>query len=90
MNNLDNYLEQDTGKAAKELRCLYDLKKKQEESIAQGDFSKAKLLGVDILNSLNELEFLRERKKNHDNLRKVAIDLENHGLMVAVVRHGYE
>ncbi|WP_406944517.1 hypothetical protein ACJA3J_15190 [Halobacillus sp. SY10] len=79
MNNLDNYLEQDAGTAAKEIRCLYNLKKKQEESIAQGDFSKAKLIGVDILNSLNELEFLRERKMNHDSLKKVAIDLENQG-----------
>lgn len=90
MNNLDNYLEQDAGKADKEIRCLFDLKQKQEDSIAQGDFSQAKLLAVDILNSLNELEFLRERKMNHDSLKKVAIDLENQGLMVAVVRHGYE
>lgn len=90
MNNLDNYLERDAGKAAKEIRCLYDLKKKQDESIVQGNFMQAKLLGADILNSLNELEFLRERKINQDNLRKVAVDMQNQGITVAIVNHVHE
>ncbi|MGP4061474.1 hypothetical protein [Halobacillus sp. H74] len=90
MNNLDNYLERDAGKAAKEISCLYDLKKKQEEAIVQNDFTQAKLLGADILNSLNELEFLRERKINQDNLRRVAVEMENNGITVAIVKHSYE
>lgn len=90
MNNLNNYLPKDAGKAATQLRCLYDLKRMQDEAIAQGYFQKAKLLGADILNSLNELEFLKERKMNQDRLRHVAIQMQSQGITAAIVRGSYE
>lgn len=90
MNDLNNYLAEDVVKAAKELDCLHDLRQKQGEAIAQGNFMQAKLLGADVLNSLNELEFMRERKINRDNLRRVAIEMVDQGILVAMVKHRYE
>ncbi|WP_079480595.1 hypothetical protein [Halobacillus salinus] len=86
MSQSNLYLVQDEEKATAELRCVYNLQKKIETEIAQGDFSEAKLLAVDILNSLNELEFLRSRKMNQDELSRVVIQLEKQGIVSAMVK----
>lgn len=86
MTNQSLYLAQDAEKAATELRCVYNLQKKLEMEIAQGDFAQAKLLSVDILNSLNELEFLRARKSNQDKLNQVMVQMKKTGIVSAMVK----
>ncbi|QAS52836.1 hypothetical protein [Halobacillus litoralis] len=90
MNNLDNYLPKDAGRAANELRCLYDLRKRQDEAIAQGNFDQALFIGNNITYSLEQLGFLRERKLNQEKLKKVVIELEDQGILVAIVKKAHE
>lgn len=49
--------------AEREMACLKDLDKQYQEALRKMDFSKAKLIEVDKLRSLNELEKLSKPKR---------------------------
>ncbi|WP_406945725.1 YqaH family protein [Halobacillus sp. SY10] len=87
MNNLNNYLPKDVERAAQLTKKFWSQMKELEEQFTQGNIDKAKYSATQIIHVAKDLEFLRERKTNHDRLRKVAVDMENQGITVAIVRH---
>ncbi|SEA52958.1 hypothetical protein SAMN05421743_105190 [Thalassobacillus cyri] len=84
--NLDQFLQQDIEQAAREHRCYYDLLNKLEEKFIQRDFDGCKQAAVDIINTAQALQQLRERKERHDELQQVSKELIKQGILCAVVR----
>lgn len=86
MNNLDNYLPKDVERAAQLTKKFWDLMKELEEQFTQGNVDKSKYSAAQMIQVSSDLEYLRERKINQDRLKKVAVDMENQGITVAIVR----
>ncbi|MFD2924203.1 hypothetical protein [Halobacillus naozhouensis] len=98
MNNLNNYLPQDVGQAARETKCFWDLSEQVQKAFTQGDIDTAVTRTVDLLNTLNNLKYLRTRKAEQEEkeytkrmahyhkVGKLAIELEQRGITSAVVR----
>ncbi|WP_281659100.1 hypothetical protein [Halobacillus sp. Cin3] len=90
MNNLDNYLPEDIGRAVRLTKEFWRLTDELEEPFTIKSYHGARATSTRMITIVNELEWLQERKQNIDRLRKLSVDLESQVITVAIVKHAYE
>lgn len=85
MNNLDNYLTQDIKQAARLTKKFWKLTDELEDRVTQGNLEGAKDAALSMVHIVNELEYMQHRKRNQDDLTRMAIQLSKGGIINAEV-----
>jgi hypothetical protein len=84
--NKGQYLPNDFKQALAEHKAVWTCLSHIEDSFVDGNLQEAKLTACDLLNSLNELDKLKTKKKRHDELEAVVKELASKGILIGLVK----
>ncbi|MGD6993957.1 hypothetical protein [Sutcliffiella horikoshii] len=81
-----DYLERDLKHAVSETKCAWTLIDRLGLALERGDLKELKLTAVDLLKTADEIEKLRKRKINNDQLRSTVERLASQGVKLEIVK----
>lgn len=81
-----DYLERDLKHAVSETKCAWTLIDRLGLALERGDLKELKLTTVDLLKTADEIEKLRKRKTNNNQLRATVERLASQGVKLEIVK----